>query len=256
MSIITSESKGHILTFTNNKVKKHLYELDGVIVPGVTSINKKGFPTPERLLNWYKMQGKKSDKIATTAADLGKLLHKYAELRVKGTVWIDWEKEVEAESKEKLANCISIFEDWYKQNNTRTLDSELLVGSSTYKFAGTLDRLSLNTKDEIGIEDYKTSSGFFIEHFIQMAGYKLALYEWKGLDAKWFRINLFGKTKAEFHTLMVNKEGWFLDGVLYEKDEYAIQKLESQFLRNRKTYEFVDTYDGLLDSIYHVIKDK
>lgn len=254
LPLIVLEHNGHTLTFDPNP-RKHIYTLDGNIVPGVTTVNKKGYPTSEKLLNWFMKNGRASKQIASEAADVGKLVHKYAELKIAGTIeQFDWKPVDESEFKREIKNSIALFEAWFKTNNTKTIASELMVASPTYQFAGTLDRLSSNAHDEAGIEDYKTSSGFFIDQFVQMAGYKIALYEWKGIEAKWFRINLFSKKDADFHTLLVNREGWFLDGELYKQDPYAMQKLESQFLRNRKTYAFVAEYDSLFDEIYHKLK--
>lgn len=256
LSIITLESKGHVLTFDPNP-RKHIYTLDKIIVPGVTTVNKGGYPTSPKLLAWFMRNGNKSKEIAAEAADIGKVLHKYAELKILGKIdtfnWTELE-DFNEKDREAIQNTIDLFEKWFKTNITKTIGSEMMVASPTYQFAGTLDRLSSNEHDEAGIEDYKTSSGFFVDQFIQMAGYKIALYEWKGLEAKWFRINLFGKTKAMFHTLLVNRDGWYLDGQLHVQDVYAMQKLESQFLRNRKTFSFVKEYDELFDGIYGKLK--
>lgn len=254
LPLIELESNGHKLTFNPNP-RKHIYTLDDIIVPGVTSVNKGGYPTSPKLIAWFMRNGNNSKSIASEAADIGKLLHTYAELKVTGNEnKFDWTKVEGTEHEKAIKNCIDLFEEWFKTNITRTIGSEMMVASPTYQFAGTLDRLSSNEHDEAGIEDYKTSSGFFVDQFVQMAGYKIALYEWKGIEAKWFRINLFGKTKASFHTLLVNREGWFLDGKLKVIDAYAMQKLESQFLRNRKTYSFVSEYDTLFDGIYESLK--
>lgn len=256
LPLIELESKGHKLTFDPNP-KKHIYTLDGKIVPGVTSVNKGGYPTSPKLIAWFMRNGTKSKSLASDAADIGKVLHKYAELRINGNKEIESLKIPQSfDDEQALAvhNTVKLFEQWFSTNKTKTIGSELMVASLTYQFAGTLDRLSSNEKEEAGIEDYKTSSGFFVDQFVQMAGYKIALYEWKEIEAKWFRINLFGKTKASFHTLTVNRDGWYLDGKLFREDSYAMQKLESQFLRNRKTYSFVDEYETLFDGIYDTLK--
>jgi len=256
LPIVILEHNGHTLTFDPNP-RKHIYTLDGVIVPGVTTVNKKGYPTNEKLLNWFMRNGMASKQIAAEAADVGKILHKYAELKILGAIQdFNWDEVEKHEFKREIKNCIKIFENWFHANTTKTLESELMVASPTYQFAGTLDRLSSNEQDEAGIEDYKTSSGFFVDQFVQMAGYKIALYEWKGIEAKWFRINLFGKKDANFHTLLVNREGWFLDEEVFHLDSYAMQKLESQFLRNRKTFAFVKEHDEMFDTIYNKLKEE
>lgn len=256
LPLVKLEHNGHTLTFDPNP-RKHIYTLDGLIVPGVTTVNKKGYPTSEKLLNWFMKNGRNSKQIASEAADVGKTLHKYAELRIEaGKPITDFEipEGFDEEQEEAIQNTIELFEKWISSNTTRTIGSEMMVASPTYQFAGTLDRLASNVHDEAGIEDYKTSSGFFVDQFVQMAGYKIALYEWKGIEAKWFRINLFGKKDANFHTLVVNREGWFLDDKLFETDSYAMQKLESQFLRNRKTFAFVAEHDDKFDVIYNQLK--
>lgn len=253
-TILTSKSHDglHTLQF---EVKRHIYWLDEKIVGGVTTINKKGFPTNEKLLNWFKRNGQNSTRIANEAADVGKIVHKYAELTVNGEPGkFDWSVVESHKHKVQIKNCIRHFSEWFAKNTTRTMGTELLVASPAYKFGGTIDRLALNEKDELGIEDYKTSSGFFIDQFIQMSGYKIAASEWLNMDVKWLRINLFGKQDADFHTLLVNQQGWYLDGKIHLADQYAMLKLQNQFVSNLKTFNFVGEYEPMFDKIYKLLK--
>lgn len=256
MAIIISKSHDglHTLEFDN---KKHLYVLDGNPVGGVTTINKKGFPTSEKLINWYKRNGMRSNKLANDAADIGKMVHKYAELTVEGKSGeFNWEDVEKHKGKIQIKNCIKHFTSWHQKNTTRTMGSEMLVASPQYKFGGMLDRLALDLDDNLGIEDYKTSSGFFIDQFIQMSGYKIAVYEWKNLDVKWLRINLFTKQDGDFHTLLVNQEGWYLDGNLWVVDKFAMIKLQNQFISNLKTFNFVNEYEPIFDKIYDKLQEE
>lgn len=252
--MLTSKSHNgtHNLKF---EVKRHIYWLDEKIVPGVTTVNKKGFPTNEKLLNWFKRNGQNSTRIANEAADVGKIVHKYAEHTANGESGkFDWSIVESHKHKIQIKNCIRLFTSWWEKNTTRTMGTELLIASPTYNFGGMIDRLALNTQDELGIEDYKTSSGFFIDQFVQQAGYKIAAYEWLNMDIKWLRINLFGKQDGDFHTLLVNQEGWYLDEKIYLADKFAMLKLQNQFVSNRKTYGFVDEYEPMFDDIYKTLK--
>lgn len=252
--LLTSTKDGHVLTF-DTRDKKHVYHLDGIVVPGVTTVNKKGFPTPQRLINWMMSKGKNANKIASEAAEVGKIVHKYAELTAKGTPEaFSWSKIKGHKDEEQIRNCVTKFKLWYSSNHKKTVDAEVLVGSVEYQFGGMIDRLSLDEKLGRGIEDFKTSNYFFIEQLVQQAGYRLAAKEWLGLDIDWLRIVKFPKEGDRIDTLTVTSEGWLLNDELVRVDVDVLATLTEQFIRNRKTSVFVDVYETLFDEIYERTK--
>ena len=252
--LLTSTKDGHVLTF-DTRDKKHIYHLDGVVVPGVTTINKKGFPTPQRLINWMMSKGKNASKIANEAADVGKIVHRYAELTAKGIPKaFDWDSVEGHKDEDKIRNCITKFDLWYSTNHKKTVDAEVLVGSIEYKYGGMIDRLSLDETLGKGIEDFKTSNYFFVEQLVQQAGYRLAAKEWLGLDIDWLRIVKFPKEGDRIDTLTVTKDGWLLNDELIQSAPTVMGDLTEQFIRNRKTSVFVDVHEELFDGIYEKTK--
>jgi len=225
------------------------------MVPGVTSVNKKGGPMAQRLLDWYIREGKKSKKKSADAASIGKLVHKYAEFKTEGKEF-DWNEVEDHKDSEKIKRCIRLYENWYKDNEDKVLGTELLIGSPKLLFGGMIDRLVYSRKWGKVIDDYKTSSGFFIDNFIQAAGYSIAAREWLNEHIDTYRILLFPKTGTEFHTLLVTGDSWLLDGKKVDGNGVTQDDLKQQFLRNRSSLEFHKRGDKFFDNIYEDLKNE
>lgn len=249
---ITSKSwdDKHELKF---ELKRHIYWLDDVIVSGVTTVNKKGGPIAQALLNWYISQGKKSKDIADKAADIGKIVHSYAEHHSKGTLDKFDFKKVEAHPSKLVINrCIEKYKDFAKKEEASIEEiygHELLVAAPSVPFGGTIDRAIKHKRWGVTIEDYKTSKGFFAEQFIQGAAYAKALKEWRNLDVDSLRINLFTKSAGDIHTLVVNDGKWYYDNAIIFEN-FTIQDLYGQFSRNFDAMQLHNKIDSILDPIY------
>jgi hypothetical protein len=109
-----------------------------------------------------------------TAGDIGTLVHEhceeYAKSKIKG---VKYEPVYESEQVEKM---VKRFIDWAEENNVKFLLSEQKLYSEKYWFAGTVDLL-IEIKGKKYIADLKTSSDIYYSHYIQMAGYHIALQE-------------------------------------------------------------------------------
>jgi len=224
----------HVLTFNR---KKHVYHLDNELVPGVTSINKLGGPTDPKLLAWYMATGRKSKKKSLEAASIGKLVHSYAEERSLGKQ-PDMGRIEEHPDVAKIKCCIEHYEEWYKTNEDKVLGTEMLVGSAMYRYGGTIDRLVESKTWGLVLDDYKTSKGFYIDQFLQLAAYREAAAEWfdKRVDA--LRILLFPKSGGTFHSLLLTGRGWFFDNVPLANVSITFNDLWEQFKRNRLSMDF------------------
>lgn len=222
----------------------HRYELNGEFARGVSSIKDQGMPMPQALLNWkINNKGKK----ATKEQEIGTFTHKYAELTVKGKKnEFDMAKVEAHPGRAEIVNCMGLFDEYHKGRSGTVLDTEVLVASPTYQFAGTVDAM-VRDQEGLGIEDYKTSKGFFPEHFFQTAGgYRTAAEEWFGEPVKWCQINLFKKTAAEFSTLRLNSTGWYLNGKLVIEDIHSFREFKEQFIRAVETCN----YNSAMESIF------
>jgi hypothetical protein len=154
-----------VLTFDE---ATHSYALDGRPVPGVTSVIR------EILAPLFRVD---SD-LMRRAAEFGKAVHRACELDDKKTLdmetldpalvpWLEGWRKFRAEHPETM---------WH---------SETKICSYKFRFAGTLDRISINPgSDQPTLLDIKTSTTIGPEVGIQTAAYKMAAEEYLGIKIK------------------------------------------------------------------------
>lgn len=103
------------------------------------------------------------------AADLGSLVHKWLEQYIKG-------ENPEMPQNEQMKLSITAFLKWTKDNKVRFIESERVVYSKKYNFAGTCDfTCEINGKKYIG--DIKTSNAIYNEYLLQVSAYRYAIQE-------------------------------------------------------------------------------
>lgn len=168
-------------------------------------------------------------KPAQEAADIGTLVHDFAYLSELGKT-----QEAKAlqnqiiqlplESKTKILNGINRFNDWKKETKDELIKSEALVASPTHLFCGKFDRLA-RRNGRLVLGDFKTSNSIYLEHFIQLAAYRLAIREWFGLEVSGLEVLRFGKEDGEFETILIDKPE-------------EITMFENQAIRCKQTYDF------------------
>jgi|GEM_PF-3340830 len=229
---------------------------------GVTTFTKGGYPTSIGLINWMKDQSAKfiikwfekrgntdiSDlteeeyeellrdaraadrEVSQEAADIGTLVHDFAYLT-------ELKKGQEAQTlygqiltlpgevKEKVVNGIDKFKEWKELHIEDTLElSETLVASPMHCFCGKFDRLA-KRKGRLILGDFKTSKSIYLDQFIQLAAYRIAIREWLGLNVDGLEVLRFGKDDGDFETLLVN-------------DPKELAQFEMQAIRCRDTHNF------------------
>ena len=262
-----SRKDDHLLVFDE---EKHRYTLDGNRIPGSTTFGKGGYPTSEQLVGWQVAEGSKytariiqrlrknnpnkiiegellakivkkskkaSAKVAKRAAGIGTIVHDYAYLTEIGRAREALQMLSEYESHQdwdKINNGIKKYEVWREQNKGETVLLEAIVASVVHQYGGKFDHLSIRNGLLI-LSDYKTSNGIYVDQFIQLASYAIAIEEW--LD-KWLaqyglplkvgglEVLRFGKENGDdFHPLLIaNPE--------------EIEQLKYQAIRCRQTYKF------------------
>lgn len=216
----------------------HIYYLNGARIDSVTTLIKNGMPTPEALMNWKIRNGIAGKKKAQELASIGTITHKYAESKVKEKPF-DMEIINSSPDRDKILNCIELFNRFHSLRTGKVLLTEAMCASVPLLYAGTIDVISEDNMGR-GIEDHKTSSGFFLEHFLQMAAYALLCFDWLNKDIHWLQVNLFGKTTPDFHTLRLHfSEGWFLDGININSDGSWFEALKQQFKHCIQTVKLV-----------------
>jgi hypothetical protein len=256
MTLIQSEKNGHYLTFDE---EKHRYALDGERVPGPTTFIKNGYPESANLTSWKIGQGsayvskllqrvgrekpiklkektnaeiiKRSKtayvKTSMEAAAIGSIVHDYAYLTELGRTReaLQMLSEYEGtEQWERINNGVNKFTAWKKENGDEMVSSEAIVASVKYRYGGKFDRLA-SRNGVLILSDFKTSNGIYLDQFIQLAAYRVAIREWLSLDVEALEILRFGKEDGEFHTLLID-------------DENEVEELTRQAVRCRETYEF------------------
>lgn len=259
MALIQSKKDEHQLTFDDIK---HRYILDGNGVPGVTTFIKGGFPISFQLVNWMIGQGAdytyetlikesthegnfiewpdndskkeiiKSAKVAykkaaEEAAGIGTVVHDYAYLVETGKqreALVLLAEHEDTNQWDRINSAVKKFDEWKKQNESKILALEEIVASPTYQFGGKFDRLD-HRNGRVILPDYKTSNGFYIDQFIQLAAYAIAIEEWKGIKVEGLEILRFGKENGEFETLLID-------------NPLEIQNLKEQAIFCRATFEF------------------
>lgn len=252
----TSLDGQHVLEFDE---EPHSYTLDGGLVPGVTTFNKEGYPESIYLSMWKageaakyavnsllgylsssnELKQEEIEKIvksskrawmvpAKAAASIGTVVHDYAYAHSNGKPFDD-AVILQHPGAQKILSCISQYKEWDSKDECEKVAAEQIVGSVKYRFGGKFDRLD-KVKGKLRIRDYKTSSGIYMDMFIQMASYKIAIKEWLGLDVEELEIVRFGKD-GEFETKLVT-------------DPNAISDFEAQAIRNRSTSMFRDFYES------------
>lgn len=256
LSVNKSHDGKHTIQFNESS---HRYKLNGKACVGTTTFVKAGFPTAMGLISWMKGQSiehvfqwfvnrgsvhsitteewkeevkaaKKADqKTSQEAADIGTLMHDYAYLTELGKI-TEAENlysqilELPDDVKGKVINGITKFKEWKKTNTDELIASETLIASPTHLFCGKFDRLAKRNGVLI-LDDFKSSNSIYLEHFIQLGAYSIAIREWLGMKVEALEILRFGKEDGEFETMIID-------------DPKEIIMFENQAIRCRDTYEF------------------
>lgn len=261
--IVQSWDKKHTIQF---RPTSHRYKLDGKPVVGATTFTKASLPTSIGLINWMKGQTAKylfetlslrdgelyvpspiawpltedarkelykaatvaHEEVAREAADIGTIVHAFAELHSN-------DKFAEAEAllaKVKgvtqwpvIESCIAKYLEWDKTNHSEIVFTEHLIGSPAHHYCGTLDRLD-RVAGKLRIRDYKTSKSIYLDQFVQFAVYDIGLKEWDNIQVDGLEAVRFGKEDGSFEALLID-------------DPKELQVFREQAIRCRETYEFL-----------------
>lgn len=241
----------------------HIYTLDGNAVPGVTTFNKEGYPESIYLSMWKAGEaGKfainallsylataselKEDEIekivrsskrawmvpSKAAASIGTVVHDYAYADSNGLSFDD-QVILQHPGRQKILGCIALYKEWASKDVCEKVASEQVVGSARLWFAGKFDRLDRMPNGKLRLRDYKTSTGIYLDMFMQMAAYKIAIREWLGDEVNELEVIRFGKEgDFEAKTSMQYAEQ------LEMTHEQFLSNLEKQVVRNKETYDF------------------
>lgn len=261
---LESTSNGHVLKFN---AKTHRYWMDGKPIKGVSSI-KDAHPKGDGLTNWKIKQGiaqalpmyrewfaangleavptadqlktmieelmieVKKEKAARKAADIGTLLHEYAYC-TENHLPFDGKLVLEHPDSAQVQNSITNFNTWHSTCTDIVVKSEQIVASWTHWFAGTFDRLVMRN-GLLVLADFKTSGKISLDHKIQLAGYRIAIREWLGMEVQACEIERFDKDKIGFDP---ETDLW------YCADPVELKEHEEQFIRLLATVRYDSKYN-------------
>lgn len=168
----------------------HYYWLDGMYLPGVSSILSEASPTPFGLkMFWQQNTKEEADTIFETAGDFGSKMHDAFErllLAQELNLLNDYPS-----MKEK--KCLMSFKDWFAYYKPTEFEAEQPVASKKFKYAGTLDLVCMINKERWLI-DFKTSNAIHFSHQLQVLAYKQAYEESYGTKIDRIGIARFGTT--------------------------------------------------------------
>jgi tellurite resistance-related uncharacterized protein len=97
------------------------------------------------------------------AKDRGTLAHEWIEAHVYG-------QKPETPADPMVASAVSAYMEWELSNNVEPVEHELRLAEPVAGIAGTIDQLAV-VNGRLTVLDYKTSSGVYPEHHIQVDAY-------------------------------------------------------------------------------------
>jgi len=170
--------------------------------------------------------------VSQEAADIGTLIHEYAFLlETKGDVVKLTEdiSKLPTDIQEKINNGIKKFQDWRAKNQDEFVAAESLVASPLFEFCGKIDKLG-KRNGKLILSDYKSSKSIYLDQFIQLGAYAIAIKEWLGLTVEGLEVLRFGKDDGEFETLLIDKPDeikMFKRQAISCRDTFEFRKLEN-----------------------------
>ena len=135
-------------------------------LPSVTTILR--VANKEGLNIWRAKAGfELSEEISEETAEIGKQIHSYVARLIKGIpiTKLEW-----MQLSNEIKNGIRAYERFRLQVKFEGMETEKMVYSVKYKFAGTLDAIGKIGKDKILI-DFKTGERFYPSMFAQVTAY-------------------------------------------------------------------------------------
>ena len=148
--------------------------------PSVTTILT-AFPTDPFFFEWVKDTGHNSDIIKRKAAREGTMVHEAIEDLCKGKT-ISWVDDYgNARYPLNVWQMILKFQDFYSTYKPEILYNEIFAYSDEYRFAGTVDCI-LKLDGQTWLIDWKSSNAVHPSYMCQLAAYRQALRECKGIE--------------------------------------------------------------------------
>ncbi len=216
---------------------EHDYFLDGVQVPGATGVGK-AYPPSDGLVQYMIRQGieeYKTGKKLKRKALVGSILHDYAFCLRTGKVFDTSILDGHVDE-EEIKTRMKLVDQFFDEQHDELIMAEEIIASVEHQYAGKFDVL-VRRGDEIILQDYKSSKGFFESQFIQLGLYANALKEWKGIQVTGFEIIRFAENATKPESFLID-------------DSTALIEFIQQGLRLRDTLTFQNKWKTFFDKKY------
>ncbi len=126
------------------------------------------------------------------AADTGTQIHDLCEK------WIKKQKIDFTDMPEEVRNGFDAFLKFQTENKFQWLESEKIVYSLQYDYAGILDAIAIDGEGKKVLVDFKSSNGLYPEYVLQAAGYHQAVEEMAEHFCDYKLLIRFGKNDGKF----------------------------------------------------------
>jgi hypothetical protein len=165
---------------------------------------------------------------SSSATNVGKHVHSFAEARLKGDKSVPKPK-LPPEDMIRYDNGCAAFNRWFENNDIELYESERVLFSKRWLFCGTADFYG-KVNGELCVLDFKTSSGLFPEMALQTAAYQLAFEEELSVVIPARYLVRFDKLSGDIETMRLprNKEHELAFLALREADE-LIKRIEKNW---------------------------
>lgn len=175
----------------------HYYYVGDRFLPSVTKILDEGAPTPFALKQFFLNNTPESaEEIKNITGNLGTKMHDAFEQLLNG-VELNLKDNYPTMKEKRHLIC---FYNWYNDFKPDALATEFTVASIAEGYAGTMDLLC-QVDGKTWLIDFKTSSGIYYNHELQVVAYKKAyeeMYEEKVDHVAILRTNTKHKCGYEF----------------------------------------------------------
>lgn len=181
------------------------YKLEnGEKVPGVTTIIGR-FKESGALLFWACEQGKAIERGEISAlydkrdaaAEAGTLAHSLVEAYIKAQPGPELpDNDIGKQAQQGFEN----YKRWQEDNRIQVIKQEMEMVSEVYRFGGCPDALGIDSRGNLCIMDWKTANSIYLDHLLQIAGYRI-LQEENHPDQPitgGFHLLRFSKENADF----------------------------------------------------------
>jgi len=195
----------------------HYYWINDEFVPATTEILGVAGPVEYGLRSfWQNNSASDANTIVEQAKEFGSLVHNSIERLLLGdTINLEALSSTMPFYKKDFKKHMMSFYDWFHafKPDLNSIKTEQVVGSKKYKFGGTVD-LYCKKDGKAWIIDFKTSSGIYLSHKMQLAAYKIAYEEYTGKKIDKVAILRTGsrhKAGYEFKEIEENHKDAFLN---------------------------------------------